>query len=172
MPTTFASLGLSHLNTEARFELLYDLWQDAEPTLPHTSAMTESEYRALQKLCDQAVLANVVPPGEHACDPGVKDIDAIGFALERIQTHLVWIAEHHATFQALRYSDPQAAEKEMPRLEDSNREAWWHLQRLKELLLAGYHIDPNKRLPHDLNCRNLGGLFQPPPGESGPRSDS
>ena len=40
-----------------------------------------------------------LPPGQHPYDPVKKDIDPVGLALDRVQTFLVWIDEHRATFE-------------------------------------------------------------------------
>jgi hypothetical protein len=96
----------------------------------------------------------VLPPGQHPFDPSKEDIDAIGFALERIQTFFLWIGEHQATFEAYRNADPSKADNELRYLRDSAEQGLAHLQRLKELLVAGYAIDPNKRLPKGLNEPN------------------
>jgi hypothetical protein len=95
--------------------------------------------------------SEVLPPGRHPFDPSKADIDPIGFALDRVQTFLVWIEEHRASFEKYRTTDPSSAESELRNLENSTDQALVHLQRLKELLLAGYSIDPNKRLPKGLN---------------------
>lgn len=92
----------------------------------------------------------ILPPGKHLRDPWKQDIDPIGFALERLQTFLLWISEHRSAFEQLRHCDPVSAESELDNLKDSNEQALAHLQRLMELLLAGYTIDPNKRLPQGL----------------------
>lgn len=92
----------------------------------------------------------ILPPGKHPRDPSKKDIDPIGFALERLQTFLLWIDEHGSSFKQLRHIDPISAESELAYLRDSTEQALTHLQRLMELLLAGYTIDPNKRLPKEL----------------------
>jgi hypothetical protein len=89
----------------------------------------------------------VVPPGEGRLDPYVKDIDPVAFALERVGTLLAWIDEHRASFEALRASDPEEAERELSNLEDATRQARAYHARLVELVLAGYAIDPAKRLP-------------------------
>jgi hypothetical protein len=91
-----------------------------------------------------------LPPGQHPYDPVKKDLDPIGFALSRVQTFLVWIEEHRATFEKYRSTDPEFAESELRNLRDSTLQAMVHLQRLSELLLAGYTIDPDKRLPESL----------------------
>jgi hypothetical protein len=102
---------------------------------------------------------DVVPPGEHPDDPYVKDIDAVAFALDRVQTYLIWIDEHRASFEAARDSDPETAESELSNLDHSTREARRHMTRLLELILAGYTINPSKRLPRGLqHWRN-----SPPP---------
>lgn len=93
----------------------------------------------------------VPPPGESETDPYRKEIDAIGFALDRLQTHLHWATEHTATFEAKRRTDPAAAEEELKNLAESLRSARRYFARLKELILAGYAIDPEKQLPKDLS---------------------
>jgi hypothetical protein len=93
-----------------------------------------------------------LPPGHHPHDPVKKDLDPIGFALERVQTFLVWIGEHRATFESYRDTDPELAQSELSNLRDATMQGMVHLQRLSELLLAGYTIDPGKRLPESL-CR-------------------
>jgi hypothetical protein len=95
----------------------------------------------------------VPPPGEGPCDRWVKDIDPVAFALERTRTDLAWIEEHRASFEAARGSDPETAERELGYLAYSTAEARKHLDRLTELLLAGYGVDPAKRLPKDLRRR-------------------
>jgi hypothetical protein len=92
----------------------------------------------------------VIPPGESPMDPAVKDIDAVAFALDRVRTYLVWIDEHRASFEAARTSDPETAESELGNLAHATEEARKHMARLVELMLAGYTIDPTKRLPRDL----------------------
>jgi hypothetical protein len=92
----------------------------------------------------------VLPPGQHPFDSSKEGIDPVGFALERIQTFLFWISEHRASFEKERNSDPNSAENELRCLENSTEQALIHLQRLKELLFAGFAIDPNKQLPKGL----------------------
>lgn len=92
----------------------------------------------------------VIPPGEHPYDPVKKEIDPVGFALERLQTYLTWIDEHRASFEKARDSNPAEAEKELEYLAASTREALRYFLRLSELLLAGHSIDPTKRLPRGL----------------------
>lgn len=91
-----------------------------------------------------------LPPGQHRDDPVKKDIDPVGFALERVQTFLVWIDEHRASFERARDSDEEVAESELSNLRDATRQGMIYLQRLSELLLAGYTFDPSKRLPDSL----------------------
>jgi hypothetical protein len=91
-----------------------------------------------------------LPPGQHPYDPVKKDLDPVGFALDRVQTFLVWIDEHRATFEKARDTDKEVAEAELSNLRDSTRQGMIYLQRLSELLLAGYAIDPGKRLPESL----------------------
>ncbi len=93
-----------------------------------------------------------LPPGQHPHDPVKKDLDPIGFALYRVQTFMVWIEEHRAAFEEYRCTDKEFAESELSNLRDSTLQGMVHLQRLSELLLAGYKIDPDKRLPESL-CR-------------------
>jgi hypothetical protein len=92
----------------------------------------------------------VLPPGQHPVDPSKQDIDPIGFALERLQTNMKWIDDYRASFEKLRNSEPDRAERELRYLEDATEQGVAYLQRLTELLLAGYTIDPNKRLPKGL----------------------
>lgn len=92
----------------------------------------------------------VPPPGESPHDPSGKDIDPVAFALDRARTYLRWVDEHRASFEAARTSDPDTAERELGYLAHSTGEALTHINRLTELLLAGYTIDPAKRLPRDL----------------------
>src|SRR5262245_26802281 len=94
--------------------------------------------------------SKVLPPGDGPDDPAVKDIDAVAFALNKVRTYLVWIDEHRASFEAARNSDPKTAESELLNLAHSTQEARKHMARLVELMLAGYTIDPAKRLPRDL----------------------
>jgi hypothetical protein len=92
----------------------------------------------------------VIPPGESPIDPAVKDIDPVAFALDRARTYLHWIEEHRSSFEVARESDPDVAARELGYLAHSTQEARIHMARLVELLLAGYTIDPFKRLPRGL----------------------
>jgi hypothetical protein len=93
---------------------------------------------------------NVLPPGDGPLDPHVRDIDPVAFSLGKVRTFLRWIDEHRASFEAARASDPDTAERELGFLAHATGEALTHVGRLTELLLAGYTIDPSKRLPRDL----------------------
>jgi hypothetical protein len=97
--------------------------------------------------------ADVLPPGKDPRDPYKSDIDAVGFALDRLWTMLLWASEHRASFLAYRESDPAAAEVELAYLANVIEQGWMHVGRLSELILAGYTVDPNKRLPKDLQRR-------------------
>ena len=96
------------------------------------------------------VESKITPPGQHPLDPSKSDMDAIGFALAKLQTMLTWIEEHRASFEKERESDPAGAERELRYLADATKQAIGYFVRLTELLLAGYTFDPNKRLPKDL----------------------
>jgi hypothetical protein len=74
-------------------------------------------------------MSSVTPPGESQIDPAVKDIDPVGFALDRARTYVHWIEEHWASFEAARESDPEAAERELAHLAHSAHEARLHLAR-------------------------------------------
>lgn len=89
-------------------------------------------------------------PGESPLDPYVRDIDPVAFALSHVRTSLIWIEEHRALFEATRSSDPETAERELRYLAQCTHDALRHIGRLTELMLAGYKIDPAKRLPRDL----------------------
>jgi hypothetical protein len=98
----------------------------------------------------QMASQNVAPPGEGPLDPYKKEIDPVAFALDRVQTMLVWIDEHRASFEAARASDPETAERELANLADATRQAREYHGRLVELVLAGYAVDRSKRLPRGL----------------------
>ena len=93
---------------------------------------------------------DILPPGKHPVDPRSAQVDPVAFALERIQTCLMWIEEHRSSFEKDRSSNPESAESELGYMKGSAEQAVLHLQRLTELLLAGYTIDPNKTLPKGL----------------------
>lgn len=92
----------------------------------------------------------VLPPGEHPFDTRRPNADQVGYALERLQTFLIWIDEHRGSFEKERDSDLQSANAELRNLQDSTEQAVVHLQRLTELLLAGYSINSDKELPKGL----------------------
>src|SRR5258708_3546527 len=94
-------------------------------------------------------------PGKHPCDPNRQDLDPLGYALERVQTMLIWIDEHRASFEKLRDTDPKDAENELHCLQDATRQALLHLERLTELILSGYGIDSSKDLPKGLRQGSL-----------------
>lgn len=108
--------------------------------------------------------SGVAPPGAGPDDPAVGDIDAVAFALDRARTHLHWCEEHRAGFEAARATDPDAAERELLNLAHSTQEARRHMARLAELLLAGYTVDPAKRLPRGLRRRAGPGAAPDPAG--------
>src|SRR5688572_17854701 len=87
---------------------------------------------------------DVLPPGQHPRDTRRPDVDQVGHALERLQTFLLWIDEHRASFENERSADGGSADAELRNLQDSTEQAALHLQRLTELLLAGYAMDPGK----------------------------
>jgi hypothetical protein len=96
---------------------------------------------------------DILPPGQHPYDPAKTDIDAVGFALHHVQISLAWINEHRASLEKFRNIDPARADSDLSNLRVCIRDAMIHLQRLSELILAGYTIDPNKRLPESLERR-------------------
>ncbi len=113
-----------------------------------TTASSDSAWRHTQQSMDKH---ETLPPGRHELDSVNTDLDPIGHGLERVQTMIVWIEEHRATFEALRETDPTGAETELRYLQNATYQAAAYLQRLTELVLAGYVIDPNKQLPRGLS---------------------
>ena len=110
-----------------------------------------------------------LPPGQHPYDPVKKDLDPVGFALARVQTFLVWIDEHRAAFEMARDTDPETAESELSNLRDATEQGLLYMQRLSELILAGYTIDPSKRLPDSLRRGWFGSYVRGQAGQgSGP----
>jgi len=93
---------------------------------------------------------NVLPPGEHPFDSRRPDADQVAYALKRLQTFLLWIDEHRESFEKARDADLLSANSELRNLQDSTEQAVLHLDRLAELLLAGFTINPDKRLPKSL----------------------
>jgi hypothetical protein len=102
----------------------------------------------------------ILPLGQHPCDPSKEDIDPIAFSLERLQTLLMWIDEHRSSFEILRGSEPINADTELGYLRDATEQTVLYLQRLTELLLAGYAINPEKRLPKGLSTQAWERLVQ------------
>ena len=92
----------------------------------------------------------ITPPGQHPHDPSKGDIDPLGYALERLQTYLIWSDEHRASYEKARNTNLGDAENELNCLKNSIERAIIHLQRLSELLLAGYGVDSKKKLPNNL----------------------
>src|SRR5262245_38595263 len=93
---------------------------------------------------------DILPHGQHPFDSRKPGIDQLAYALERVQTFLKWVDEHHRSFEKDRNSDPESAESELHNLRDSTEQAVLHLQRLTELVLAGYTIISEKVFPRDL----------------------
>lgn len=120
-----------------------DMADPGDTTPGPRPAESEAEPDASESAC-------TLPPGQHPYDPVKKDIDPVAFALDRVQTFLVWIDEHRASFEQARDIDKELAEAELNNLRDSTSQGIIYLQRLSELLLAGYSIDPGKRLPESL----------------------
>jgi len=92
----------------------------------------------------------IAPPGEHPYDPPKADVDPVGYALERLQTYLIWSEEHRASYEKARDGKKGDADNEMSCLQDAIEQAILHLQRLTELVLAGRGVDSNKSLPKNL----------------------
>jgi hypothetical protein len=94
---------------------------------------------------------SVAPPGNHPYDPNEQDIDPVAFALHRVQTLLVWIEEHRSTVQRALHMDNEDLKCELSNLRVATRDAMIYLERLSELILAGYGIDYDKRIPDSLS---------------------
>jgi hypothetical protein len=118
---------------------------------------------------------NIASPGQHPLDPTKQEIDPVAFALDKVQTYLLWIEEHRASFENLRQDDASGAETELAYLKDSTLQGLKHLQRLSELLMAGHAIDAKKRLPDALNRGSFSSVVNRMPGpdsSAGPNADS
>ena len=102
--------------------------------------------------------SDILPPGQHRYDPIKRDLDPLGFALHRVQTLLVWIEEHRASLEKALYTDAETVDSELSNLRVATRDAMIHLQRLSELILAGYTVNPEKRLPESL-CRSWFSMY-------------
>ena len=94
----------------------------------------------------------LTPLGQNPIGPSVKDIDPVAFALERVQTHLVWIDEHRRWLRGRPWVGPGDRRARAAALGPLHRGARKHMARLVELVLAGYTIDPSK-LPRGLSSR-------------------
>ena len=80
------------------------------------------------------------PPGEHPLEGCAKfaKMNPVDFHLERLYTFLRWNREHFASFKHHRESKPQNVESELGFLDDTIEQGYKHLERLTELLQAGY----------------------------------
>src|SRR5262245_48438566 len=94
-----------------------------------------------------AGMREVLPIGESPDDPWKKDIDPTAFALSQAFGDIVWADEYLATFEAVRDSDPESAEENLRWLKGSINDAWRHIRRLTELMMAGHAIDYSKEVP-------------------------
>lgn len=92
----------------------------------------------------------IIPPGQHPQDPSNTDVDPVGYALDRLQSYLFWCDEHRASYEKVRNESPDEADNEMACLKQAIEGAILHLQRLTELILAGYGVDSEKHLPKNL----------------------
>jgi hypothetical protein len=128
---------------------------DERSALPREAIAPETAGRSNLRAPEDTLRSlqgpDILPPGQHPHDPAKKDIDAIGFALDQLRKCLIWIDEHRASFEEYRNTDPESAESELGYVASVTGDALIHVQRLSELLLAGYAIDPNKRLPKGLS---------------------
>ena len=93
---------------------------------------------------------NVIPPGQHPNDPANREIDPIAYALKKLQTYMFWLGEHASSYEKYHSVDSSKAENELNCLKDAYEQAILYLQRLTELLIGGYQIDPQKVLPRDI----------------------
>lgn len=90
---------------------------------------------------------DVPTPRQNPPDPANPDIDPLGFALSRLQCHLLWIGEYHTKFLKQRHTNAARAEQELAYLTNAIARASQHLTRRTELILAGYTFDPTKKNP-------------------------
>ena len=79
-----------------------------------------------------------VSPGQHPYDQASSSGNPVDYQLERLSTYIRWSVEHLSAFKRLRQGSPDDAESELGNLDDSVRQAFWHLKRLTELLQHGY----------------------------------
>lgn len=82
--------------------------------------------------------SKILPPGQRPRDSRNPDANQVAHARERLQTWLQWIDEHRGSFEKERDTAPTCAENELRYLRYSTDQAALHLDRLMELLLAGY----------------------------------
>ena len=75
----------------------------------------------------------ISPPGHHRYDPPKEDVDPIAYALERLETYLIWCEEHRTSYEKDRINKSGNADNEMSCLKDAIEHAILHLQRLTEL---------------------------------------
>jgi hypothetical protein len=94
--------------------------------------------------------AKVLAPGQHPYDPPKSSTDPVGYALERLQTYLIWCDEHRNSYEKARERNPTDAANEMSCLKDAIEQAILHLHRLTELVLIGQGMDSKKELPNGL----------------------
>jgi hypothetical protein len=92
----------------------------------------------------------IAPPGQHPYDPPKSGVDPVAYALERLQTYLIWCESHRASYENARNDHPRSADNEMSCLRDAIEHAVVHLQRLTELVLAGHGVDSEKIPPKGL----------------------
>lgn len=90
-----------------------------------------------------------LPPGKHPDDPP-PDTDPIARHVQQIKGNLVWIDQYRLNIEHYLRTDPPEAERELVYLRDATKAALKHMRRLTQLLLAGYTIDPKKKIPRDL----------------------
>ena len=92
-----------------------------------------------------------VTPIYHPQDPSKMDIDTIGYALEKLQTYLIWSEAHSASYMNARNIDIDNAKNKMSCLRDAIYNAVLHLNRLTELIISGQGIDRSKKIPRGLS---------------------
>jgi hypothetical protein len=70
--------------------------------------------------------------------------------INRLQTLLIWSDEHLTSFDRLRQSDPDTAERELGFLKNSIEQTILHFQQLSEFLADGYTLDSDKQKRKEL----------------------
>lgn len=90
---------------------------------------------------------NFVPPGNHPLETCARfnKMNPVDFHLEQLGTFLRWNREHFASFKHDRESDPDNAERELAFLDDTIERGYEHLERLSELLRAGFRATPGNK---------------------------